>query len=464
MRRTAATDDPFAGWLGPEATAPAPPARPVELAPAQRWYLESAGGDADQWTIALLVRAAEELDPDRLHRALRMVAGSHPALRLRVVRDGRGRWGAAVCGEREPRFGVVDLRDVPTGDRAAVIESVTARECRGCDLDRGPLVRAVLFDVPGAGEVLLVVHHLAFDEHSQWILLQDLEAAYLDPLGYEAGRAADDGEYVGWVERQVARATSAAGRAAAEYWLAMPELPPLPEDLPGGIATEGTAAYTWTGLDGAATAALLEGLGHDPRLNLETVLLGAAYQAVTAWTGERRTGLWLLNHGRTTVVATPPTARLVGCLLHAYPVALEAPSGCEDVLDLCVALRAQVEAVPHLGVDFEILSYLGDPTTRERMASVPLPGVTFNFVGSFDRRLAGRLFVEADPDRSLQHRDPRRPFPLALELDSVLEDGAYRCRFKYGPERHRADTVEALKERFRASLLDIAGRLAGRRT
>lgn len=89
-------------------------------------------------------------------------------------------------------------------------------------LEHGPLLRAVLFELPGGEQrLLLVVHHLVVDGVSWRILLEDLQEAYRQLL---AGQVITFGlktvSFKRWVEHLQIHGQSAALLQQLPYWQA----------------------------------------------------------------------------------------------------------------------------------------------------------------------------------------------------------------------------------------------------
>jgi non-ribosomal peptide synthase protein (TIGR01720 family) len=444
---------------------PRPPAQPVpvDLIPLQRHFLKwvSAGATPlDRWSVSLLLEADGEVDAARFERALRAVVAYHPALRLRVSRAEPGGWSAAIVPERPPAFRTLDLNDVPPERLEAALAEVAEEEHAGLNLVDGPVLRAVLLQRPGASRVLFVVHHMAFDQYSWWILVEDLEAAYADLFAYEAGHpAGEDGEYVRWAGGFPAYAGSEAARAARSFWLSGTayQASPPPLDFPDGVGdnVEGAVQEVWASLTREQTAALLTVVAREPGLDLQAALLAATHAAWVRWTGQRRMALMLVNHGRTTPLAGPATSRMIGFAAHSFPLAFELPETCPDPLAAARELGRQLAAVPNQGVDYALLQFGGDPEIQARLAGFPVPGIALNFGGSFSSELRGPLFRRADPRLSDQKRDPRA-VRLPIHVDVRLDDGALVSQWRYGPSIHRRSTVESVADTFRETLVAIA--------
>ncbi|OKI97219.1 condensation domain-containing protein, partial [Kitasatospora sp. CB01950] len=194
----------------------------IPLSSAQRrlWYLAQLEGPNADYHNRLAVRLTGTLDREALAAALRDVIGRHEVLRtVYPAVDGRPRqqvlavdelsWEPAVVRVvgAEPATGTLrtleelwaDLSaDLPAVEPAADLpgESVTAAELAGAvaraaahafELATEIPIRAWLFVVhPEEHVLLLVVHHIAWDEWSTGPLARDLSEAY---AARRAGRA-----------------------------------------------------------------------------------------------------------------------------------------------------------------------------------------------------------------------------------------------------------------------------------
>jgi hypothetical protein len=237
----------------------------VPLSPLQRAFLETATGVPRRSpTMTRVLEARREVELDVLRQAAFVVSAYHPALRLRVERDAHGRLDAEVAQERPPAVRAADLRSAPAGAVAAVL----AEERRAVDCQDGPGLRVIALGLPDRFLIALVADHLVLDEFSWWVLVRDLEAAIVDPLAYEAGRAwTEDAAYPRWAARLAQHPRTPAGLAGAAYWRAWPPrpLPPTPLDRSDGPGTEAAAGVISTSLSREETAALQASAGSRSR-------------------------------------------------------------------------------------------------------------------------------------------------------------------------------------------------------
>ncbi|MDB1085975.1 amino acid adenylation domain-containing protein [Streptomyces sp. ACA25] len=155
---------------------------PLSYAQRRLWFLNELEGPGASYTIPVVLRLDEPLDPAVLADALADVAGRHEVLRT-VYTSVDGEPCQQVLESARP-----ELRLVRTGpdDLTAAIDAATGSVF---DLAGEIPFRAWLLstaDAPGAtadstddGQILiLVVHHIATDGWSTGLLLRDLHVAY----------------------------------------------------------------------------------------------------------------------------------------------------------------------------------------------------------------------------------------------------------------------------------------------
>ena len=385
-----------------------PVSGPVPLTPIQRWFLEELDPPAPHhWNLSVMLEVAEgaALDPARMARAVARLVEHHDQLRARFVRTGAGwRQEVALPGGDVP-FILFDLSALPDGEAAmrAAADAVQA----SFRLDRGPLLRAALFDLgPDRPErLLLAAHHLVVDAVSWPVLLADLRAAYdglpLPPKTTSFRR---------WAERLREYARTAEVRQELEYWK-IPSQPSL------AACTEGQAERVEVALGAKETHRLLSG-------KAEEVVLAAVAEAL-AEGGELTIGIE--GHGREPLFEDVDLSRTVGWFTSSYPLRLD-----QDVGE-------KLRQVPRRGIGYGVLRYLAD---AEPLRGQPWPEVTFNYLGRVDDPAAGETPLRLAPDPGGAASDPRNPRPTPLEIDALVLGGELRLVWIYDRERYGREEIE----------------------
>jgi amino acid adenylation domain-containing protein len=154
-----------------------PPPREEQASHAQRrlWFVEQLQQNESPYTLHAVRNLNWVAKPELLQQALDTIVRRHEVLRtVFAVRDGEP--VQRILAENQTRLEFVDCRGKA---EAFVREHMTQLISRRFDLERGPLLKAVLYRMDGdRSTVLFVVHHIVFDGPSFPILFKELEAIY----------------------------------------------------------------------------------------------------------------------------------------------------------------------------------------------------------------------------------------------------------------------------------------------
>jgi len=152
---------------------------PLSFGQQRLWYTTLLDPDSPAHNLPYTLRLQGPLDVDAWRRALAEVVRRHEVLRTRFpMVDGEPRPEAVA--ELRPEVPLVDLGDVPEGERDAALRVAAEREAwRPFDLERGPLLRAALVRVGEEDHgFVLAFHHVVFDGWSAGVLTRELVALY----------------------------------------------------------------------------------------------------------------------------------------------------------------------------------------------------------------------------------------------------------------------------------------------
>ena len=139
------------------------------LTPIQHWFFENIPVDQHHWNQSVCLELDASVTADAVDKAVAALVEHHDALRTGFVRDSEG-WRQIFGPSTAERI----LRVEPLERLATVAEELQS----GTPLDAGSPARFALFEAE-AGEpktLLVVIHHLAVDNLSWSILLEDLES------------------------------------------------------------------------------------------------------------------------------------------------------------------------------------------------------------------------------------------------------------------------------------------------
>ncbi len=431
----------------------------IPLLPAQAWLLEQWPEGPGHFNQALLLAAAGEVDEPALARALAALVGHHDALRGHLVRTPAG-WRQRLAGvEQAAALELLDLSAVPEAELAARQLAELGRLQAGFDLERGPLFRAVLVRRgEGRGDRLfLLAHHTLVDGVSWRVLLDDLAAAYQQARrGEEPALPLKTTSVAFWAQALAERAGAEAASGAA-WWLD-PErfsAPALP--LEGSLEAnlEARVEVVEATLERPATEALLRRAASSG-LGLQPFLLAALGLALEGWTGADRFLIELEGHGREPWRGDVDLSRTVGWLTSFTPLRLDL-RGDGGLDGLAGRIATELAATPDRGLSWGLLRYLGsDLERRERLAALPRPALSFNYLGQLDTALEARGWLQPCGEPVGPAYGPGLRRAHLLEVNALIEEGRLRCFWRFGRDTHHRATVESLARAFEAAFETMA--------
>ena len=429
----------------PAAGAGTPVTGPAPVTPHQRLLFEQDLPELHFWNTSLMLELRRPVPTAALGEALRQVTRRHDALRARFSGAGARR-RQRISADHAAPLDHVDLSGTSAERVPAAIEEAAARCQRGLDLERGPLLRALLLTGAAGGpdRLFLTVHHLAVDAISLAILLEDLELASLgEPLPPATA------SFQEWAERLQGLADADELEADLAYWR-RPEwrrLPPLPLDHPGGENTRASERSVWVTLEEAATRRLL---GRAAPPSAHDAVLAALLGALGEWTGADRLAAVLNRHGRDEPVGGLDVTRTVGWFATVFPALMDLEGRPDDPVAWSRRVSAQVAGVPRHGLGWGLLRYM----RRDRRPAAWLRdhvrqewSFHLHSQGSVERMAAASRLFRLDDGWRLSARARTGRRGLLLQVDGHVRGGALALRFRYSEHLHREATIAALAGR-----------------
>ncbi|MEN3304154.1 MAG: hypothetical protein V7603_356 [Micromonosporaceae bacterium] len=431
----------------------------VTLTPIQRWFFQTQPDHPEHFNQSVFVDLTGTPRREPLRAAFGAVLVHHDALRTRCTPDAGGwRQDIADALDVDAVLSWHDLSDVD-GDPRDAMARVAGEVHASLDLARGPLVKAVLFELgDGRRPVLFIAaHHLVVDGVSWRILLDDLDSAY---------RQADRGEpidlgprttsFQDWADR-LARHTAAGGfDGETGYWQAVTGAaqPAVPVDGEGSRTVGGMRSVV-VRLDAEDTRALLQDVPEAYRTQVNDVLLSALGKVLRRWSGRERVLVDLEGHGRVDLFGGVDLSRTVGWFTTMFPVALGVEPDA-DWGDALKSVKEQLRAVPHEGIGYGALRYLAGADRLDGSQ----PQVSFNYLGQLDRPADPASLFHAVRGGLGGDASPAAARPHLLDVVGVVERRCLEFTWFYDEGVHTHATVRQLADELLGHLRAIVAHCA----
>ncbi|WP_420079023.1 amino acid adenylation domain-containing protein [Streptomyces sp. JL4002] len=431
---TAASDDTERPALERTGATEAP------LADFQRglWFLDQWNPGAPTYTVPWVFRFAGPVDPDLLRRALAGVVERHGALRTTFA-----------LGEDGPRQVVHPSVDLPFTVVEATPDAVDGLLAEAAlvpfDLETGPLVRAHLYRSAATSTLLLLCHHIVWDEGSLTVLETELAALY---EALAADRAADLPELaVQYADYSVWQQRDDTARRRLDHWREhlrdAPADPILPTDRPRPDEQAFRGAFHRFAMPRPVAEAVRELARSEDATPFMVLLAGLAL------TLHRRTGR------RDLVLGTPVSVRgraeldaLIGYFVNLLPLRLRVDEGADfrelvrHARDVAIAGYRNQEA-PFDAVAAAVMEDRADDRADDRN---PLCQVLLELHPLDSRPLT---IGGTEVTREL-HSNPVSRFDLSISVDDRGTD--FTGRFEYDSDLFDAATMAELCEAWLGTL------------
>ncbi|TQV68006.1 amino acid adenylation domain-containing protein [Exilibacterium tricleocarpae] len=431
----------------------------VELTPIQRRFFENTKLDFNHFNQSILFIISEKISKEILVTLIESLVLHHDALRLRFLKEGSG-W-VQFFKEYKPEklLEVFDLSDLPMVEKIDQMESKCSATQKELNIEKGPLLRAVLFTM-GEGNpdrLLIAVHHLAIDGVSWRILLEDIKTAYMQiSSGSSIKLPTKTTSYKAWSEKLQSYSQSEQLLKEWHYWndISKCELTSFPQDftIQDSEKTVGSEVIHRASLKFEETQKLLQEVPTAYSTQINEVLLTGLMIAFYKWSGQNKLLIDLEGHGREDIFNDVDVSRTVGWFTSVFPVVLELSSS-SHIGSSLKAVKEKLRRIPERGIGYGLLRYCcRDPEVARVMELMPEAKVVFNYLGQFDQLVSRDELFQWAPESvtGLQSKNHSRRYSLVINCS--VKNGCLHLPIAYSCIEYRTETIAALSSYFLEAL------------
>ncbi|MFN6565574.1 MAG: amino acid adenylation domain-containing protein [Nostoc sp. ChiSLP01] len=425
----------------------------VALTPIQHWFFEQKLPEPHYFNQSALLEVPSDLQPELLQQVVQQLLAHHDALRLRFVQEGENWLQINTATQESVALSIFDLSHLSPAEQQKAIATKDTELQASLDLSIGAIAKVALFQL-GKNQpscLLFIIHHLAVDGVSWRILLEDLATAYQQISRGEAIKLpAKTTSWQYWSDRLTEYAQTQAVKEL-DYWLSQSSLQvtALPVEYTFGEEnnTVASTASVTLALNAEQTRALLQDVPSAYNTQINDVLLTALVQSFTQWTGESSLLIDLEGHGREDLFDDVDLSRTIGWFTTLFPVGLQLGE-IEHPGESLKSIKEQLRRIPNRGIGYGVLRYLNENTTiREKLQSLPVAQVSFNYLGQFDQVLkASEVLGLAKEFKSEQSLLNQRSHLLGIS--GFIRAGQLEMTWAYSEKVHKRDTIERLASGF----------------
>lgn len=432
----------------------------LPLTPIQHWFFALPLEEPHHWNQSALLQLAGQIDSDILEKAIGTLLMHHDALRLRF-RLYKGQWQQVNAGydDESMYFSNIDLVGKSSTEQERIIRTMQAQAQASLDLAQGPLLRAVFFDrgLEQPGLLFICIHHLAVDNVSWQILLEDLQVTYRFLIqGKQPQLPAKTTSYQHWAEQLVRYAQSEEVRQEQAFWLEenRGEVTPLLIDFPESVIrnTMTSVRRYSLSLSQEETHELQEHSARTYHMQMNDIVLAMLALTLARWMETDSVLIDTERHGREEIADDIDVSRTVGWFTSIFPMYLPLQYSSSEV-EALQSVQEKLGHLPYKGLGYGALRYLNsDPELRGRFSLLPQSEVLFNYVGQRSQVLSSAtLFNNLIPSSAFD-RSPSDTRPYLFEITAGISDGKLYIDWKYSERKHRQSTIEQLVANFAHAL------------
>lgn len=424
----------------------------VGLTPIQHWFFEQNNPFENYWNFTRVFRLADGVDIPLLEAVFKRLIEHHDALRT-VFRRESEHVIQYVLPFESVSFELerVDLSEVQEWDRTRILQELGETAQAQFDLQKGPLVRAIVVDLGKSGQRLMIpIHHLLMDVISWSILIEDMETLYRS--GNTASLPLKTSSFQAWSAKLQDYASNES--LDTSYW---GNITNVKEELTPHNRLNEFLIEKFT-LDLNDTKPILEVSKDSIRTGVHEVILTALQMASAEVLGEEQLVLTVEGHGREDLFEELDISRTVGWFTCEYPIILEHKSGSLATLR---HVQKQIRSVPNNGIDFGISRYLAGNTALQNLN----PDIAFNYLGETVYNNTGNEVIlgEAKEDYGpIIH--PENYYKHQLYILCRTINNRLVTEFIYNTNLYSADTITTLRHSFVNYLQEITRELVKTRS
>lgn len=392
---------------------------------------------------------------------LTAVTNHHDALRLTIVEQ-MGMWEQHIAAPQE--FSQLSTRllaqDVVAGSPAEgdAIPAILVELVGGLDSSRTPVTAAYIDGGDDDGCYLAVaVHHLAADNASREILVDDIVTAFGQRMaGEDIALQPVTTPWLEWSQRCAALATHPVVLETRDYWLddsARANLRVVDHDV-----VERPHADDLARLSAPLESTLAGELDWAQRslgVGADELLLAALGRTIARTIGGGVVAVDLAGDGRSVLEPDVDLQRTVGWFTTIYPVRLVCATAQQaSAPKTLAAVHRTLAAVPDHGIGHGLLRYVYAPTALQLGAQQP-SDIFFSNVGTVPELPSGEGPVQFAVDAAMPVRETLPGLGHALQLRVYRTAGSLRLDWWYDTRRLDRSTVDELAEQFPLALIEL---------
>ncbi|WP_374175238.1 amino acid adenylation domain-containing protein [Flavobacterium tructae] len=422
----------------------------ILLTPIQHYFFASkAIQEKQHYNQSVLLKAKETINSVNLIKSLKQIINHHDALRTQFEKES-GVWKQRNLSNTAFNFDI-ELYDLREEDDALFAMKTISEEIQASfNLEKGRLIRAVVFKLKDGDRLALFVHHLIIDGVSWRIFLQDLSEAYAHHQRgeqYQLPQKTDSYQY--WAKGLQEYAYSAELEKEKLFWeqVCSSAVAPIPVDFTNTDEVYYQDQKVTLLLDKEYTNKLQTQISKQYNIEINEALLTGLGLALEEVLEVKRSVLKMEGHGREEILPAMDVSRTIGWFTSAFPFVLEVPSS--DNIENILSIKKDLSKIPQKGIGYGILNFLDEKTNLEKETCIE-----FNYLGDFGSKVGAN---ETSPfDFSTESIgssfSKKNGSDAKLSINGMISSEQLAMTISYSSKVFKEETIKDLVKAYQSKL------------
>lgn len=444
----------------------------VPLTPIQHWFFQKDEQKTHPFNMSLLLHRQQGYNLDLLEKVFSRLLEHHDALRMRFERK-----QGTVEGDTIIQFNR-SIDDIPALVHIQVheIENQPDWPQRVGEMadqvqqsvnpfNGDALIKLGLFKTPAGDFLLLVVHHLVMDGVSWRILLDDFNQLYHaaeknQPLELPLKTTS----YLEWAVKLCRYADSRNLLKELDYWKKMADIPftPVPRDREVTDRKQTDTRTVTVDLSPGYTAKLLKEVPTAYNTEINDILIASLGLAFNEWGKMNTVAIELEGHGREDIISDVDINRTIGWFTSIYPVCIDMQKF-PDIPAMVKGTKETLRRIPNKGIGYGVIKYLTSPHKRENFDLPWKPGISFNYLGQFDREMSSDSYEVAANVPSGSPVGPHMERNYTLDVSGIIVNQQLILSIAYHKDEYTMAHIGELIETYKNKLCLVIDHCAAKK-
>ena len=426
----------------------------VSLHPIQKQFFSRGHEKADHFNQSVLFNISKAISKESLTHILSKLVETHDSLRLKYEDDHNTIYPKQFYGSVLPNLSeeeVIKLEDIP---------EICNTYQSDLSIYDGDLVRFVVLKTPEEeldDRLLIVVHHLAMDDVSWRILIEDFRYLLDNYVSNNKISLLNKGtSYRQWVSK-LKDFSSVLEKEEYQYWK---KIVSNYQEFPTDFAYEKEITFEQinsyqVSLSKTDTNELVYNVPNIYGTEINDILMSGLALALKDFTNTSKLIIALEGHGREAIFEDVDTNSTIGWFTSVYPVCLNLED--TDNLSFLISdIKDTLNAVPHKGLGYGVLRYLSSSEQIKEELSLDYEDIIFNYLGDVSSSFSSdNMSISLANETTGKSTSDKNFFGHKISFVLIVKDGSLQVNCKYDSKRFKATTIEKLVNRYISSLEEI---------